>query len=348
MNNSRSASEGNGSRGSRAALLLLSVVIVLLATGIVGRVLAESPVHPTNYLSTVTSSLRDVEGVEFAIAGGDAFLTVEVEPGHTASVPGYFDEGYLLIAADGEVELNTSSPAYYINQDRWGEVPVPAGVDANDPPTWSTIRDDGTYAWHDHRVHWMSLDRPPIVSGDERQLIFPWEVPFTLDGSELIVSGELEWIPSLSPIPAILAGVIAIGPLVLWGLANARARGALALGGWFSVAAVETAHLVSAQPATRSFPFGVVIAVGGLAAFATWLYLRGEPREGSWAYWVLTAGLFAWSIGAFSALTHPVLPAGLPDLLQRLLTAIALWTGLGLVFSGAAGVWWPNRVGSPG
>ena len=95
----------------------------------VGVAAAADPAVPTNYKSTVFTVSPNTGGAEFSIVGGDAFMQIAVAPGHTALVPGYFDEPYIRIDADGTVWVNHDSPAYYINQDRFGDVSAPADAD---------------------------------------------------------------------------------------------------------------------------------------------------------------------------------------------------------------------------
>ena len=44
--------------------------------------------------------------------------------GETVTVYGYQHEPYARVLADGTVELNTNSPAYYLNQNFFGLIPA--------------------------------------------------------------------------------------------------------------------------------------------------------------------------------------------------------------------------------
>src|SRR5690606_37797477 len=58
---------------------------------------------PGNYESEVEALVPDVPGVSAEIRGGDAFLEIDVEPGHEVVVLGYEGEPYLRIDPAGEV-----------------------------------------------------------------------------------------------------------------------------------------------------------------------------------------------------------------------------------------------------
>ena len=84
---------------------------------------------------------------------------------------------------DGTVEVNTDSKAYYINEERDGQVEVPDGVDGKGEPRWEEVARTGRFEWHDHRMHWMSESDPEAVSDkDVRTKIYDWKVPIAVDG----------------------------------------------------------------------------------------------------------------------------------------------------------------------
>ena len=90
------------------------------------------------------------------IRGGDSFLEVTVDEGHTVIVEGYQGEPYLRFQPDGTVERNRLSTATYLNDDRKGKVDHPAptvtgGRTPTPTPEWEQIAD---------RRH-LRLARPP-------------------------------------------------------------------------------------------------------------------------------------------------------------------------------------------
>lgn len=302
------------------------LVVVFLLVG-VSPAFADQA-KPTNYKSNVYGVDPPADGASFTITGGDAFMAVTVVPGHTLEVPGYFKEPYIMIDADGSVWLNHDSPAYYINQDRYGNVRAPESADGKGDPEWELVGDGGVYAWQDHRVHWMSFDLPPTVSRDRLQVVFPWEVPVIVDGVESKVGGELVWIPSRSAFPPILAGAVGLLPLVFWDRLKDRSIAALlALAGGLSLV-LATIHF-GATPATeRSLQLAMflplvalVLVVGGV------LVGRSNKRAVSIAAIGGGLALVTWGLANASTMWLPVLPSTTVPNLQRVGVALVMWVG---------------------
>ena len=161
---------------------------------------------PSDFRSEVTGIVPDVEGVTAEIRGGDSFLELTVDEGHTVIVEGYQGEPYLRFQPDGTVERNRLSTATYLNDDRKGEVDIPAEVTAAGPdaePEWEEVADGGTYAWHDHRVHWMDdvvAERRPRRDG-RRAPTTRGACPIVVDGAAAEVQGTLVYEESVSPLP---------------------------------------------------------------------------------------------------------------------------------------------------
>ena len=128
-----------------------------------------------------------------------------MDEGHTVIVEGYTGEPYLRFQPDGTVERNRLSTATYLNDDRQGEVDLPADVTAAGPdaePEWEEVADGGTYAWHDHRVHWMDDSSPSVDRGEPVPGAYdPWRVPIVVDGAPAEVQGILVYEESVSPLP---------------------------------------------------------------------------------------------------------------------------------------------------
>ncbi|HEX2129033.1 MAG TPA: hypothetical protein VHF58_07430 [Solirubrobacterales bacterium] len=126
----------------------------------------------------------------------DDSIEVEVEPGHELLVYGYEGEPYLRYLPDGTVEVNRRAPAGYLNEDRYGEAGVPETADAEARPRWQEVAEHGRYAWHDHRVHYMSRSLPPAVTNESVETkVFDWRVPLELDGRRAALTGTLYWDP---------------------------------------------------------------------------------------------------------------------------------------------------------
>lgn len=331
-----------------ALALVLTLSFVFVALDVVAA--SADSARPTNYESTVTRVDPRTDGVHFAVAGGDSFLTVRVEPGHEVLVPGYFHEPYVRIDADGAVFVNVNSPAYIINEDRYGAVSTPDEMDPDEDPEWSQVSDDGEYAWHDHRTHWMSEDLPPAVDGDQREQVFPWEIPVVVDGRVVAVGGELIWIPSRSPLPAVMAGMIGLLPFVVWRpgkvglLLGVMAASAV-------LAGVVTVLMSAGTPqSARETPF--VLGLPIAAMVVSGLGFAAAHRRSMLARWLaLTGGviLLGWLLGPLDALWLPVLPSqGSPPLTRALIASVG-WAAsatIALAAVGLVGPAWSVRRGA--
>jgi hypothetical protein len=130
--------------------------------------------------------------------------------GEDVVILGYDEEPYARVLADGTVEVNTDSEAYYLNDDRFANVDVPAGVDGKGQPRWKELGRTGRFEWHDHRFHWMSEGTPPQVKDESvRTKVFDWSVPIEVGGERGAIAGTLFWTPlpaGGAPVGAIVAG----------------------------------------------------------------------------------------------------------------------------------------------
>jgi hypothetical protein len=135
-------------------------------------------------------------GVSARMLNYDDSIEVRVEPGHELVVYGYEDEPYLRYLADGTVEVNDRAPSRYLNEDRYGQSDVPEDASPDARPVWEPVAEHGRYAWHDHRVHYMSKSLPPQVTDESAETkVFDWKVPVELDGRAADVTGTLFWDP---------------------------------------------------------------------------------------------------------------------------------------------------------
>ena len=147
-----------------------------------------------NMRSEVTAITPKTEGVTVTVLNNDDRLELHNTSGKDIVIAGYEDEPYARVAADGTVEVNTNSKAYYLNDDRYGDVKVPAGLGSE--PKWKRLSGTGRFEWHDHRMHWMSRSKPQQVTDeDARAHIFDWKVPITVGGTQGQIAGTLDWVP---------------------------------------------------------------------------------------------------------------------------------------------------------
>jgi hypothetical protein len=293
---------------------------------------------PSEWRSAIVSVEPDTGAVTATIEGGDSFVRIDVEGGHEVIVTGYAGEPYLLIDGDGVVHENRHSPATYYNQSRDGIAELPPAADPAADPDWVVIGDGGSWAWHDHRGHYMGGDPPAGMSpGDS---LPESRIPLTVDGDpvEIVVVSTLVAEPS-------------IWPAVLGGLAG-------------------VALIAAVAPPRRWLPVGVaVVVVGGIAGavgIAQYASLPAEtgPRLIWWIPPVVAAAcgfgilvlrskapflrtglvlvaasqLIVWGWERRLGLVRGVLPTSTPFWLDRAVTAAALTFGLGLIVIGVADV----------
>jgi hypothetical protein len=311
------------------------------------------PAGPTNYDSRLTG-LEAEDGtpsgevpVRFEILGGDAFLAVSAAPGTEVEVPGYDGEPYVRIAADGTVEVNQRSPSRWLNDARYGaeDVEVPPEADAAAPPRWEVVATDGEYAWHDHRIHWMSPSLPRQVdpAAGTAQPVTAWTVPLRVDGQPLTLTGELRWLPGPSPaVPGSVALLAVAGAAALARLRPGWAPAAVAAGGLLALG-TGLAGTTGLPAGADADPFLVVLPALALAVVGVGALLgRGGPARGTGpagrARLVAAAGglpLLVWVVLQAAALTRPIVPGALPAGLVRTAVAVAAVTGLaGLLVAG--------------
>jgi len=325
-----------------AVVAAVAVFALVVAGGLVltARPAAADPPRPTDYRSIVTGVSPTTDAVDVTIVGGDAFIELTVAPGHEVVVTGYDNEPYLRFGADGTVEENRSSPAAYVNARRFGDVAVPEGVDPQDEPDWQRVAGGGTYAWHDHRIHWMSPQPPPgVPRGDDVQ---QWSVLLVVDGNAVTVNGVLRYEPAASWWPWALAAVAVAAVVWLAGRVWSRRdvlRVAGAVGGLVAVVVAAGEQLSIPDGAGRSLVRFAVPVVGLVAGAVALVAGRlGHRPQADIAGIAAVAAVTGWAVRRLAVLSKPVLPTLLHPDLDRAGTAIALGLAGGAVALVLAGL----------
>jgi hypothetical protein len=150
-----------------------------------------------NFLSQVDAITPRTDGVTVEVLNRDDRLLLHNTSGEDVVIEGYDDEPYARVLADGTVEVNTDSEAYYLNEDRFANVDVPAGADSKGAPRWKEISRTGRFEWHDHRAHWMGTGTPPQVKDESvRTRLYGWTVPLEVGSERGAIRGTLFWTPS--------------------------------------------------------------------------------------------------------------------------------------------------------
>lgn len=172
-----------------------------------------------NYRSNITQITPDLPGLHLEVLEFADRLLLRNQTGKTVTVYGYQNEPYARVLADGAVEVNEHSPAFYLNENFYGDVNVPSSASPTAKPDWVLVDRTGQFEWHDHRIHYMSPALPAQVKDkSKRTKIFNWQVPIAVGSKPAAVDGQLFWVPeqgTKTPVAAIVALVL----IVLAGLA---------------------------------------------------------------------------------------------------------------------------------
>jgi hypothetical protein len=165
--------------------VLLSLVLAPAAQGHLGRT------RPPGYVSRV-NRIVGVAGMR-ARANSTGLLTLLAPPGHDVVVLGYVREPYLRFVG-GAVYENEHSLTAFVNR---GLAP-PRSSGRSAPPLWRRVARGRRWAWHDHRIHWMSAAPPPLVRSSPHRPhhIFGWTVGMRVDDRPAAIVGELDWRPT--------------------------------------------------------------------------------------------------------------------------------------------------------
>jgi len=273
-------------------LLAVSAWLVLAAS----PALADPP-GPTDYQTEVIGIEPATPGFRVEIIGGDSFVLIEVDTGIALDVIGYRGEPYLRFLADGTVEQNDNSPTTYLNTDRYGTADIPAGATADAEPAWRVVATDGSFAWHDHRTHWMNPPSAALALGGMAL------------GLAIVVAAAIGRVR----VP-VLAGIL------ISLTAAASVLGVIAV---FSVPSETSPPWSLWVPPLTALVMGVA-ALGGrsIAVLHRWrasLALLG------------TLILTAWGFLHQEWMWKAVLPTGSPFWAERFVTGTVLAAGIGLV-----------------
>jgi hypothetical protein len=315
-----------------------TALVVLVAFGLLLVAAAPAAAHgrgsdATNFRSEILQT-PGFGGVTWRIYGGDEMLGVVNEATEELLVLGYRGEPYLRVGPDGVFE-NMRSPATYLNRERY-LVEAPPEADPDAEPEWEQVSDGNRYAWHDHRIHWMSPTIPPSVTDpDAETLIQEWAVDVVLAGDAAQVTGELRWVPGPSPWPWLGLG-LALSLVALAGIRTTPAEdrwpglarpAAVVLA---AIALLNLTHLVDDFVAVP-MPLSAVL----LAAFQTALFIgigffgaiRGwQAQEG--AFTALGVGAGAMFVGQgllyLSVLSASQVASVFPVEVARLAVAVSL------------------------
>jgi LPXTG-motif cell wall-anchored protein len=213
----------------------LSGLIALLVLAVFpGMFCAAATAHQGNpdFRSEIDSVRPEAlgQGLSIEIVNFDDHVRLVNKTGKEVIIKGYDGEPYARISPEGSVEVNLNSPAYYLNEDRFAEVDVPARADPKAKPDWKQIDDNSTFEWHDHRSHYMGQGTPPQVKDEsEKTKVFDYRIPIEVGGKPAKIDGTLIWVGTGSKapvIPFIILGLAIIAAIGFWISRKRRGGGA--------------------------------------------------------------------------------------------------------------------------
>ncbi len=286
---------------------------------------------PTDYRTDIVSVTPEIDGLVVSIEGGDSFVRLQAPAGTEVVVFGYAGEPYLRFSPDGTVFRNRLSAATYENENRFGGSEVPDFVDFAAAPVWDEIAEGGTWAWHDHRAHWMGAE--PLIGLEPGASLPVQTIQISVDERPVLIAVETTLFPAPSWFPA------AVG--FLFGLV-------LTLFGWWLGPATATATTLVISLAALVTGAGQYLSLPAETGPLTWWWLMpaialfaGIASIASYGRSdLLVAGLLAvsgaqlgtWAFMRRDVFTSPILPTDIAFWFDRAATGAALIGGGAIVF----------------
>jgi hypothetical protein len=201
-----------------AAWGLGALALVIVALFAVMPAVASAHAGDNRYRSIVHGIAPAIPGLRVEVLDYDDQLVLTNHSGRDVTVLGYNREPYARVDADGTVSVNTRSPAYYLNDDRYATENAPDAIREHPraTPVWHVLDRTGVFQWHDHRMHWMTRSIAPEVRDQSvRTKIFNYVVPLAIAGRASDVSGTLWWVgPQGGGLPAGAAVALVIVALL--------------------------------------------------------------------------------------------------------------------------------------
>jgi hypothetical protein len=194
--------------GIARPVILATGVVLMLVLMLALPITASAHQGDPSYESIVNDIEPGVPGLRARVLDNDDSLLIEGRIRQPVTVVGYEGEPMVRFLPGGRVMVNLNSPSYWQNFDRYGTDDPPRETDPQGQPDWKEVSTDGSYAWHDHRIHWMAESIPPSVADESRRTrIFDYEVPLRTPEGAATISGTLWWRGgSGPPLPLIVAG----------------------------------------------------------------------------------------------------------------------------------------------
>jgi hypothetical protein len=340
-------------RSNRLARAITAGLVIVATVLLLPSPASADPAGPTDFQTNILKVEPPTPGVAFTVIGGDSFIEVQVEPGIEVMVVGYRGEPYLHFMPSGLVYQNERSPSRWLNDDRFGEVVIPPKADASAEPEWVEVATDGSFAWHDHRTHWMNESKPPGVEVGE--IVLEAVVPLLVDGEEVALHVDCILLASPSPV-AVIIGVVA--GIAFGAAAMRQASGSLVQVGLAIAAALATTFgvwaLVSVPSETGPSPLlWLLPGIATVAALVALVWSIRQRAEGNLTPGgpLVGAALFIPSLTAIAgfelviwgwvrreAMIRALIPSNAPGPLDRAVIAGAAAVGVVTIVAAARAI----------
>ena len=338
----------------RAGLVAgLALLLVGAAAGPAAAHAVGTGTEASNYRTNVHGIDQGTPGISVrALAGG--LLELTNRSGEEVLVLGYRLEPYLRIGPAGVFE-NQRSPSTYTNRSRTAPASIPPEFNPQAAPEWRRIGDGPSAGWHDHRAHWAGPDPPAVKDspGALHAVVPNWEVPLRQGDRDMVVRGDITWVPGPAPWPWLLAavGLFAAALAAAGGYSRPKVLAVVAI---VAVAAdvVHTAGALLASTAPLAAQlYGTATAAAGwvVSGVAAYRLLRGRADTG--LIYLLLGGVFLTLAGALPdlpALARSQLPSGFGPVVTRAAITFTLGLGAAMVVAGLAGFRTPRRSQAAG
>ncbi|HSR26994.1 MAG TPA: hypothetical protein VLR51_00930 [Actinomycetes bacterium] len=343
-----------GRAGRRAGLVAgLALLLLGASAGPAAAHAIGTGTEASNYRTRIRGIDQGVPGIAVRTVAGEQ-LELTNRSGQEVVVLGYRLEPYLRIGPGGVYE-NQRSPSTYTNRFRAAPAEIPSEFDPAAAPEWRRVGDGPSAAWHDHRAHWASPDPPAVKAnpGASHVIVPDWRIPVRQGKQDMVIRGDITWVPGPSPWPWALAAV-ALFAAALAAAGGYRRPRVLAVVALVAVAAdmVHTAGALLASTAPLATElYGTVTSAAGwaVAGLAAWRLLRGRTDSG--LLYLLLGGVFLTLAGALpdlSALGRSQLASGFGPVVTRAAITFTLGLGTAMVVAGLAGFRSPRRAEKAG
>jgi hypothetical protein len=325
---------------TRSALVLVGTLVLIVVAAAPASAHTISGPRPSNYRSTVTKIEPPAPGISVRIVDLGAKTQLTNRTSSEATVLGYEDEPYLRIGPSGVFE-NVHSAATYINRTRQGGA-VPEGVDTSPtlPPEWRKLSDGNSWAWHDHRAHYMGTSLPPIVQNSPGKFhhISVGEIKFVHNGVTSTAFVALDWVPGPSSAPWIPVLVVVFAAALVVAVLP-RSWKALACSIAFLVL-VDMTHTITYEIGRAGANTTKVVGflTGSFVSIIVWIgavftIIGLWRRRAEALYGAVFVGVMLALVGGatdLSSLWKSQLPSVGPDALTRLSVVLLLAGGAGI------------------